>query len=203
MGRSRKHEIDDIFGVKDLYDHEEVAKHYLIFDAMCKRRQRIECEDREAREKNLKEQKIITLPQKKRKIITLPSKLAQKNLKHILCNNVANGGACSHSADCWYAHSEEEMTSITCTFGLRCENSNCRYTHPEGHVIKPKVNQKPCFFIQPDGTCKFGDKCKYSHEPPSESLIITFDSSFDELEEGDEEDEMSDQLQELYITNES
>ena len=182
MGRTRKHEIADIFGVRDLYDHEEVAKHYLIFEVMCNRRQRKE------RENNLKEQKIITLP----------PKLAQKNLKHILCNNVANGGACSHSAECWYAHSEEEMTSISCTFGLRCENSNCRYTHPEGHVIKHKVNQKPCFFIQPDGTCKFGAGCKYSHEPPSESLIITFDSSFDELEE-DTEDEMSDQLQELYI----
>ena len=184
MGRTRKHEIDDIFGIKDLYDHEEVAKHYCIFVAMCNRKKR------ELPVEITRPQKIITLPCKKRKI--------EKNLKHILCNN---GAACTHSTDCWYAHSEEEMTNVQCTFGARCENVNCRYTHPKNHIIKPKTSIKPCFFIQPDGTCKFGEKCKYSHEPPSESLIITFDSSCDEESESESnEDEMSNKLQEMYIT---
>ena len=190
MGRTRKHEIHDTFGIKGLYDLEEVDKHYCIFIAMCNRKKR---EARELPVEITRPQKIITLPKKKHKI--------EKSLKHILCNN---GAACTHSTDCWYAHSEEEMTIVKCTFGVRCENVNCRYTHPEGHNIKPKaVCIKPCFFIQPDGTCKFGAECKYSHEPPLESLIITFDSSFDEVEEEEEEfdeDKMSNQLQELYIT---
>ena len=134
-----------------------------------------------------------------------------KNLKHILCNNIIRKGKCNFLSTCWYSHSEEErsknLIKQVCRY-LRedgtCSKPNCRYDHS----IKPKpaavideyTGLKMCRFVQADGTCKYGPTCKYLHSIPErveEDFTIDFSDSetiieecLEIIEEEIDEDEM-------------
>ena len=96
----------------------------------------------------------------------------QNKLKYILCNNVVQGGQCNKGNQCWYSHSREEQKKYLiqkpCLYLQRgkCSFENCRYDHD----VKPtpvdessKID-KLCDFLKEDGSCKFGARCKYSHD---------------------------------------
>jgi hypothetical protein len=112
-----------------------------------------------------------------------------KNLKHILCNEIQHG-KCSQEAagkKCWYAHSEEErkanLIKQVCRYlkpDGTCTRPNCRFDHDykpaepsssTSTISVSPINQdsssalipKMCNYLQPDGTCKFGTGCKFYH----------------------------------------
>ena len=123
-----------------------------------------------------------------------------KNLKHILCNNIIRKGRCPFVSTCWYSHSEEErsknLIKQVCRYLKEdgtCTKPNCRYDHS----IKPKAEAvydpfgmgiKICRFYDPvTKTCKFGDKCKFPHELPTREEEPEFTIDFSDSEQVIEE----------------
>jgi hypothetical protein len=106
---------------------------------------------------------------------------SSKNLKHIPCNRCSSRqGAtiiwskvryCPFEKSCWYAHSQAEfdaaIQNIPCIYMKSdgtCSIPNCRYSHQP--VIEKIVKfEKLCRELKSDGTCRFGDRCKFSHDP--------------------------------------
>ena len=90
-------------------------------------------------------------------------------------------GGCPLQEKCWYSHSEEERSKHLikkyCK-NLRpdgtCNKKNCKFDHsiksPEEEpqsLFTPEegeVCKKICFAMDENGKCKYGVKCKFSHD---------------------------------------
>lgn len=119
-------------------------------------------------------------------MVNLEAIVPPKKLKHIICNK---GESCPHRSTCWYSHSVQEKKDNTikkpCIYmnaDRTCPKLNCKFDHSFDLSLIVKSN-KPCHFMQENGTCKFGLACKYSHNAPSaiqqpfEPFLIDLDDS--------------------------
>jgi hypothetical protein len=134
-----------------------------------------------------------------------------------LCNNISKKGRCPFGDNCKYSHSKEEQKAALdprpCLEFLntgQCSYEHCKFTHVESvdelsEDVKNFANNKVaqlCRYVQPDGSCKFGNTCKFVHDynalfQYSSNMMSKVDPFYEEFiinidDDDDYEDDMSD-----------
>lgn len=99
-------------------------------------------------------------------------KQGTKDLAKTRLCSFAGSGNCRKGADCWFAHSAEELraapdlkkTQLCMKFKEgRCNNENCEFAHGEAELRElPNMKRKPCVWFR-KGECRNGTKCGFAH----------------------------------------
>jgi len=109
-----------------------------------------------------------------------------------MCIYAMHGLACTHNkrkpGSCFYAHSEQELNLLDCSWGYRCQNDKCSYIHPEESKTEfiermktitppplvqeeqPKQKTKMCKYIVSKTKCPHKNKCSFAHT--KEELVV-------------------------------
>lgn len=99
-------------------------------------------------------------------------KQGTKDLAKTRLCSFAGTGLCRKGADCWFAHSLEELraapdlkkTQLCLKFKEgKCTNENCGFAHGEEELRElPNTKKKPCMWFR-KGECRNGAKCGFAH----------------------------------------
>ena len=92
----------------------------------------------------------------------------------VACKFYMRSGRCHFGKKCRYSHDVEEVA-----VGNTSEEKDEESRSPEPRAIR--VSSTACKFYLTTGQCRFGNKCRYSHDPEAKSPVDTAEMMDEEL----------------------